>query len=126
MPLTEVTPTAFIMTDGVQTISNLTTINAVFRFATDATGSITEWDVFAGNPFPPPNPIPRIQTRRFGGDQILDVGTIETGAQGYNFGMPGEWTLRASVPDAGSTLSLMTLTLMALGLVARQFQRAAA
>jgi hypothetical protein len=32
----------------------------------------------------------------------------------------------AGVPDAGSTLSLMTLTLMALGLVARRFQRAAA
>ena len=28
-------------------------------------------------------------------------------------------------PDAGSTLSLMTLTLMALGLVARRFKRAA-
>ena len=30
------------------------------------------------------------------------------------------------VPDTGSTLSLMTLTLMALGLVARRSQRAAA
>ena len=30
-----------------------------------------------------------------------------------------------ATPDAGSTLSLMTLTLMALGLVARRFQRAA-
>ena len=30
-----------------------------------------------------------------------------------------------TAPDAGSTLSLMTLTLMALGLVARRFQRAA-
>ena len=31
-----------------------------------------------------------------------------------------------ATPDAGSTLSLMTLTLMALGLVARRFKRAAA
>ena len=45
---------------------------------------------------------------------------------GDNFDTPGVWTPCTPVPDAGSTLSLMTLTLMALGLVARRFQRAAA
>ena len=37
----------------------------------------------------------------------------------------GTWTIAGQVPETGSTLSLMTLTLMALGLVARRFQRAA-
>ena len=38
---------------------------------------------------------------------------------------PGAWSIAGTVPNAGSTLSLMTLTLMALGLVSRRFQRAA-
>ena len=47
---------------------------------------------------------------------------------GVNFRRPGVWTRLPLPPvsDAGSTLSLMTLTLMALGLVARRFQRGAA
>ena len=44
----------------------------------------------------------------------------------YNLLTQGVWTSHAATaPDAGSTLSLMTLTLMALGVVARRFQRAA-
>jgi hypothetical protein len=44
---------------------------------------------------------------------------------GANELTPGEWSGPISAPDAGSSLSLMTLTIMALGL-ARQFKRAAA
>jgi hypothetical protein len=45
---------------------------------------------------------------------------------GENRDMPGVWSQGIATPDTGSTISLMTLTFMALGLVARQFKRAAA
>jgi hypothetical protein len=45
---------------------------------------------------------------------------------GLNGHHPGVWQTVSAVADTGSTLTLMTLTLMALGLVARPFQRAAA
>ena len=41
---------------------------------------------------------------------------------GNNLQSPGGWRV---VADTGSTLLLRTLTLMALGLVARRFKRAA-
>ena len=43
MPLTKVTPTAFTLTDGVQTISNLSGTRLLFLFATDAQAHITAW-----------------------------------------------------------------------------------
>src|SRR5206468_13106293 len=47
MPLTQVTPTAFTLSDGVQTISNLNAIfAAAFFFATNASGGIAAWYVF--------------------------------------------------------------------------------
>ena len=47
--------------------------------------------------------------------------------QGYGVNRhdQGAWSQLGTAPGAGSTLSLMTLTLMALGLAARRFQRAA-
>jgi hypothetical protein len=54
----------------------------------------------------------------------MDSG-YDNGPSAYNIGTPGVWSQGIATPDAGSTLSLMTLTLMALGLVARRFQRAA-
>jgi len=58
---------------------------------------------------------------------VVDVGFLNSdlGIAGFNFGRPGTWSTVATVADTGPTLSLMTLTLMALGLVARRFQRAA-
>ena len=91
-----------------------------FRFATNARGEINFWLVevdflsssivtFHGGPFDGRNG---------------DLGhTLES--FGSNSGTPGVWSQGIATPDAGSTLSLMTLTLMALGLVARRFQRAA-
>jgi hypothetical protein len=126
MPLTEVTPIAFTLFDGVQTISstNPDITTQFFFFATNARGEITLWDVTAqilgtlphmgidthngGNPHAPPH----------------DFGFVGPTA-GQNSRMPGVWSGR-SVPDAGSTLSLMTLTLMALGVATRQFKRASA
>jgi hypothetical protein len=120
MPLTEVTPLAFTLFDGVQTISRTATNSLGFRFATNARGEINFWLVevdflsssivtFHGGPFDGRNG---------------DLGhTLES--FGSNSGTPGVWSQGIATPDAGSTLSLMTLTLMALGLVARRFQRAA-
>jgi hypothetical protein len=45
---------------------------------------------------------------------------------GSNAFQPGGWVIRSAVADTGSTLSMMTLTLMALGVAARRFKRAAA
>ena len=124
MPLTTVTPTAFTMTDGVQTISNHNATFVIFQFATDATADITDWEVVVkAGEFPAIGtfhnaPLPQPATS--------DIAGHAPGVFATNSDNPGEWSVHASAPDAGSTLSLMTLTLMALGLVARRFQRAAA
>ena len=87
---------------------------------------ITEWFVRVADPDNLKNTYIETQLRH--NIRTSDGGNLnEDGAYfyGYNLDTPGVWSVRASVPDAGSTLSLMTLTLMALGLVARQFKRAA-
>ena len=124
MPLTQVTPTAFTLSDGVQTITNLNVNFAEFLFATGALGTITQWyvrveaeygELSKGSITSTRNVLPHGATF----DESVFSSSLRNGI-GINGGEPGEWT-----PDAGSTLSLMTLTLMALGLVARRFQRAA-
>ena len=55
--------------------------------------------------------------------KAFDVGGFTLDFRGSNMGAPGRWT---TVADTGSTLSLMTLILMALGVAARQFKWAAA
>ena len=121
MPLTSVTPTAFTLFDGVQTITNLNALSSSFSFSTGPTGAITGWNVFSGSPtgFIITNSVIQPPLDR---GELLELGdhlgTVRTS---------GTWALvSSSVPDTGSTLSLMTLTLMALGLVARRFKRAAA
>jgi hypothetical protein len=120
MPLTEVTPTAFTLFDGVQTISRTAPHSLGFRFATNARGEINFWlvevDLFSSS----------IATFHGGtfDSRNGDLGHTLEGL-GSNRDMPGVWSQGIATPDAGSTLSLMTLTLMALGLVARRFQRAA-
>ena len=118
MPLTEVTPTAFTFFDGVQTLTNTSPgLNGqLFSFATNARGEINIWnvDVFTDSG--------SIVTTTADIRHILDFAT-GTGF-GFNEDTPGVWTL-VPVADTGSTLSLMTLTLMALDLVARRFKRAA-
>jgi hypothetical protein len=121
MPFTSVTPTAFTLSDGVQTITNFNAIGSSFNFATGPTGAITEWDV-SGSTLE--GSIGTVGTLGAGDTGVLFPPISSSG--GNNF-TPGTWALAASaVPDTGSTLSLMTLTLMALGVAARRFQRAAA
>ena len=116
MPLTHVNPTAFTFFDGVQTLNSTNSHPNpfAFSFATNANGEIIAWAVEVdGGPS-------SIFTFNDSGD-----GGHTFDAIGSNRDSPGVWIQGNATPDAGSTLSLMTLTLMALGLVARRFQRAA-
>ena len=124
----DVTPTAFTLYDGVQTLTNTTPlIGSRFIFVTNASGEITLWEVttrvndatdaFIDTIHEANQPI--TEDRAAPNFHALGV------ASGFNFNSPGVWTQANATPDAGSTLSLMTLTLMALGLVARRFRRAA-
>ena len=122
MPLTDVMPIAFTFSDGVQTLTNLTpSVSSLFRFATGPAGAISAWRINVGIPIS----VTSIATVSAGGT-VGDEGALDPVNFGSNFDAPGEWTTVAFVPDTGSTLSLMTLTLMALGLAARRFKRAAA
>jgi hypothetical protein len=126
MPLTEVTPIAFTLSDGVQTLrSSAADTFGSFFFATDAFGHIAAWQVDAI--LVPDTGEHGIHSSNlpFNFPPSEDDGSITRGDFGANEFSPGTWTVSGQVPDVGSTLSLMTLTLMALGLVARRFQRAA-
>jgi hypothetical protein len=120
MPLTGVTPLDFSFSDGVQTIVNQNESFASVQFATGPTGMITQWtvDVFDGLTFG------EIVTRSdpMG---VLDTGFNSDSGFGEVDGNPGAWS-RVAAPDAGSTLALLSLSLTALGVAARQFKRAAA
>ena len=118
-----VTPRAFTLSDGVQTITNLTSTSFEFGFATGPTGAITGWGiVVAIGEDEGSAEIFTVNSPGFVGD----AGTTVLGSFfGFNNNDPGTWSVRSQVADAGSTLSLMTLTLMALGLLTRRFQRAA-
>jgi len=70
-------------------------------------------------------PFPGIDTINNPPGDISDAGEMGVLGFGFNRLSPGEWTVRP-VADTGSTLSLITLTLMALGVAARQFKQAAA
>jgi hypothetical protein len=119
MSLTGVTPIAFTLSDGVQTMTNLNSLNSFFSFATGPTGEITEWGFIAHT-----GSVMFIASDNSSNEGTLDRG-VESGARGET-SLPGTWATVGSVADTGSTLSLMTLTLMALGVAARQFKRAAA
>ena len=114
---TSVTPLAFSISDGVQTITNLNVSVAVFAFTTGGAGRIANWTVLvttdSGN----------FISTNFHGEGI-DVGSH---GDGFGIGPLGAWTQPAgTVPDAGSSLALLSLSLTALGVAARQFKRAAA
>src|SRR5262252_1133614 len=115
---TAVTPLAFSISDGQQTITNSNSQMGLFSFTTGPTGNITGWNVdvssLAGS----------IQTEHQG-ITTADEAAIFGIAAANNIGTPGTW-VRAAVPDAGSSLALVSLSLIALAGAARQFKRAAA
>ena len=112
-----VSPIAFTFSDGVQTITNLNATFSSFFFQTGPTGAIIGWVV---NGFVPGGHVASLGSAGLGADEGESID-----GRGLNSNQPGTWAMVGVVPDTGSTLSLMTLTLMALGLVARRFQRPA-
>jgi hypothetical protein len=120
---------AFTATDGVQRITkNPDALVRFLQFTTDGTGAIANWDVDAATLFPHFGEISTINTNPNPGVFLQQDDAVSTVPSGMasNTRAPGGWSLVAfGVPDAGSTLSLIMLTLMALGLLARRFQRAA-
>ena len=123
MPLTSVSPIAFTFSDGVQTLTNS---NFFMQFATGPTGAIIAWNVVVEG-LNDLGSLGQIGTRNTVVLLVQDFGFLEAlTIRGLNHDNPGTWTTVGNVSDTGSTLSLMTLTLMALGLVARQFKRRAA
>jgi len=114
-----VSATAFTFSDGFQTITDISAFASNFFFKTDAAGAITNWDLVVVNN----NPFGSITTAN--STNVFDEAFFF-----FDSGLvrddPGKWSVAGAVADTGSTLSLMTLTLMALGLVARQFKRGAA
>jgi len=125
MPLNEVFPTRFYILDGVQAITAFDAgLQSTFQFATDAAGHITQWFVLASSDSAGRGH--EVSTFSLTVEGASDRGVTNSFTNfGRNFSSPGNWSGFVAVPDAGSTLSLMTLTLMALGLVARRFQPAA-
>jgi len=117
MPLTNVKPISFRFSDGVQTITQSTTLLVMnLQVATGPAGQITDWLLYVQTPFS--NIETAYGTLPHG--LSFDQGVVGNNNYGFNVGAPGTWTRR--VADTGSTLSLMTLTFMALGVAARQFK----
>src|SRR5262249_7366006 len=122
-PFHAITPIAFSFSDGVQTITNLTPpLVTSFAVATGAAGQITQWVMVAivSN-------TGAISTARRPIFSVQDEGSLSVESFGFNLGRPGRWTINGvpQVPDAGSTISLMTLTFMALGVAAGRLKRVA-
>jgi hypothetical protein len=115
MGLDIVSPTAFTITDGVQTITNLNATSTFFFFATDPAGQITTWEIVADRDL-----VGGIHTFNLPDDTggfITDEASLGNEGFAYNIDNPGVWA-GIAVPDAASTLSLLSLSLTALGVAA--------
>jgi hypothetical protein len=119
MNLTQVTPLAFSFFDGHQIAIPATSVSFFFLFATGPTGAITLWDFGF---FTVHGDLGSVNRGTF----PADAGLLVANGFGFNIDMPGRWRSVAGVPDAGSTFGLLSLSLTALGVAARQFKRAAA
>jgi hypothetical protein len=129
-----VTPLAFTFSDGVQTITNLISNSfTFFEFFTGPTGQIERWEVSVFKTGPHPEFV-EFQIATWNDPVEDDNGDVEgvfdsvvfQGPNAFNEQQPGVWEIRSAVADTGTTLSLMTLSLMALGVATRQFKRASA
>ena len=126
MPPTLITPLNYTLSDGVQTLTGDPHLFALFLVETGGGGNITHWWIFT-NSIPPSIAAPYIDTRNLPGKLVRDYADItQIGAMfALNLNEPGSWSRAPSVADSVSTISIMTLTLTVLGLVARRFKRAA-
>ena len=124
MPLTSETPTAFSFSDGVQTITSANASTSTFSFVTGPTGGITQWNVFAGV-ISLGSASDSIRTSNLEGAEDVGMSQSRSG-NGFNFGSPGVWSRSSAVPDAGSTMLLLSLSVTALGVAGARSKRAAA
>jgi hypothetical protein len=117
---TTITPTAYSLFDGIDTITNADgfTPSRDFRVGTDATGAISSWDI--DHELPQDAPIfsaigsfnsPLNALLDYGRHGFLDVGVI--------FDNPGTWTSVTTPPstETPEPSSLLLLSSGALGLV---------
>jgi hypothetical protein len=119
---TTVTPLDFTISDGVQTITRPTISSYFFSFETDGAGTITHWVILVSTPHGFINLYfvnSAVVSDRARASRVPHPGFGERNAH-------GSWTATVSAPDAGSSLALLSLSLTALGVAARQFKRAAA
>jgi MYXO-CTERM domain-containing protein len=114
---TQVTPLAFSISDGVGTLDDTSPIFFdSFFFGTDASGAITNWDVFAVV-FGQGQEGHSIRTFSGGGQTPVDIGVMTaegTLAFGFIFGHPGSWT---TIPEPPTVTELGPGLLGLLGLL---------
>lgn len=114
------TPTVFSFSDGVQTFTQNTPPSSdAFHITTDASGAITNWflqvAVGASN-------IQSFNDLRYSG-VIQDGSNIGNSSNnGRNRNCAGTWSVTSSVPDAGSSIAFLSLSVSALVLAARRFK----
>jgi hypothetical protein len=118
LSLGPVTPIAFSLSDGVQTITNQTPglIDQTFSFATDAMGNISDW--FVDVDFSSPTGTGDIVTG--GPTRPLDTAGITNAsgnADASNSGMPGTWPGTTSAVPEPSTVTVLGAGLLGLGLL---------
>src|SRR5215831_15453575 len=93
----DVTPTAFTISDGVQTFTNTTPdFHTFLNFVTNDRGEITFWTVVAENDF-----LPEISiiTVNIPGNVIDGASTLDPEGQAGNRDTPGEWGPGNATPD---------------------------
>jgi hypothetical protein len=118
-----VTPLSFSFSDGEQTITNVSPgVSSLIQLGTGPTGLPSIWQIEVGADSGV------IFTTGGGALSPSDSVNLHNATMSTaNVHSAGTWTVVVpAVPDAGSTLPLMSLSLTALGLVARRFKRAAA
>lgn len=121
MPLTAETPTAFSFSDGVQTITSANATSTDFIFTTGHSGEIVGWLVEVETS----GGVDLIESGNEGPGTSEDIGLMDVG-RGFNTSNPGVWTGGgASVPDSGSTILLLLVSIAALSVVGRRFERSA-
>ena len=119
-PFSDVAPISFRFSDGVQRISDMNALPVLtaFQVATGPTGAIVGWSINVHGHRG------AIITHNYDRGTTDSAGRWGVGV-GFNVRRPGVWTATASTRSQtrGPPYKVMTLTLMALGVAARQFKR---